>query len=171
MVASDEAFAMRDAAEAAKTGKRSTTADGRYILLTNSLSCMRVLDKLVKDATKVLERELPPPDVPVPFGVTAVRQDAWFEALVRAMPGWVEPTEANKAASEKHRDRCRKARDASGLKFVERGLAVMDSGWIWRTSRRVAGIDRPEADEYAPRPNGPTAEQLGISQEDVNGMF
>lgn len=172
-VHSAEDLRMRDAAEAARTGKPNMTADGRYILQTNALTCMRVLDRLVRAEKAKPDRAMPLPDVRVPYDHIGVSLEQWFDEIVRSMPGYVEPMadEANRAAVDKHRDKCRKARDAAAQKFEQKGLAGVDRGWIWRTTRRVAGVDRSEADEYAPKPSGQTAEQLGITADDIDNMF
>ena len=170
-VGSNEAHMMSDVAEAMRTGKPNMTADGRYILLPNAQAAMRALNELTKRKNAEADRPMPPPGVRVPHGSTAVTQDEWFDEIMRSMPGYIEPNETNAAEVAKHRDKCRKARDAAGLKFVEKGLAGMDQGWVWRTHRRVAGIDRPEQDEFAPRASGPTPESLGMNEEDVNRMF
>ena len=180
MVASQEAFEQRDAAEAARTGRPNMTLDGRYILPTVALNAMRALDKLVKaEAAKANAldknghplRLLPPDDVRVPHGAVAVKAEDWFEEIVRTRPDYIEPTDTNKAEVAKLRDRARQTRNGAVEKFTEKGLVGVDKGWIWRTGRRVAGVDRPERDEFAPRKSGPTPEQLGITDDEIDKMF
>jgi hypothetical protein len=155
MEASNEAHEMRDAADAAKTGKPTMTADGRALLPGRLTVVMRALHEAIQE-----KGDMPPTTVRIPHGRRAISYAAWLDELVRKMP-----CDGDERETKKFRDRCRKARDDSAERLVNRGLIGVDGDWVWRTSKRVAMIDRPEKDDTAPLK--PTRE---ISDEDFNDM-
>jgi hypothetical protein len=169
-VESFDAADMRAGEEAARTGKPNMTADGRFILPTNAMTAMRVLHRLVEVERAKPDRAMPPIEARVPYGHVAVTQEQWFDEITRSMPGYIALKEdgSNKAEVDKHRDKCRKARDAAAQKFEQKGLVGLDQGWIWRTTRRVAGIDRPEVDRYAPKASGPSDDEMGLDADAEN---
>ena len=132
---SNELLEMRDAAAQTTTGKRMMTSDGRSILPDNVTMILRALHEAI-------EREGidAPPDVRAPHGRRVVKMSAWTEELLRTMPG-------DDRGSDKFKDRVRKARDVASVKMRNRGIIGMDQDFVWRTSKRVAMIDRAENSE------------------------
>jgi hypothetical protein len=78
--------------------------------------------------------------VRAPHGRNVTTQKAWLDEVVRAIPG-------DDKEDAKFRDKCRKARDAGAILLRNRGIIGMDGDYVWRTSKRVAMIDKPEAPE------------------------
>ena len=139
-----EGAEMREAAMAASTKKAHMTADGRSILGGNLTIVMRALHELIERAGQDC-----PPDVRAPHGRKVTSMKEWLDETVRAMPG-DDKTDA------KFRDKCRKARDAAAVALRNRGIIGMDDDYVWRTSKRVAMIDRPEHQDREPlAPIGP----------------
>lgn len=129
---SPEMLEMRDAAAQAATGKRMMTADGRSILPDNMTMILRALhDAIERDGIE------PPLGVRAPHGRLVIKMAAWTVELMRAMPG-------DDKDAEKFKDRVRKARDAASVKMRNRGIIGMDGEYVWRTSKRVAMIDKPD---------------------------
>lgn len=135
-----EGVEMRDAQLAAQTKKPTMTADGRSILGPNLTVAMRSLHELIER-----EGEFPAPDVRAPHGRKVVTQKKWLDEIVRSMPG-------DDKADARFRDKCRKARDAAAIQLRNRGIIGMDGDFVWRTSKLVAMVDRPEG---APDPAAP----------------
>jgi hypothetical protein len=135
-----EGVEMHDAALAAQTRKAQMTADGRSILGGNLTIVMRALHELI-------EREGvdPPPDVRAPHGRRAATMKRWLDEIVRAMPG-------DDKDDAKFRDKCRKARDDGAVRLRNRGIIGMDGDHVWRTSKRVAMVDKAEVDRQASFP-------------------
>jgi hypothetical protein len=132
-----EGVEMRDAALAAQTKKPHMTADGRSILGGNLTIVMRSLHNLIE-----AEGEEPKPEVRAPHGRRVVTMKRWHEEIVRAMPG-------DEKDGPKFRDKCRKARDDGAVRLRNRGIIGMDGDYVWRTSKRVAMIDKAESDTAA----------------------
>ena len=103
------------------------------------LVTMTIHDRALHEA---IEREGidAPPDVRAPHGRRVVKMSAWTEELIRTMPG-------DDRGSDKFKDRVRKARDVASVKMRNRGIIGMDQDFVWRTSKRVAMIDRAENSE------------------------
>ena len=118
--------------QTAKTRTAHMTADGRSILGGNLTLAMRALHELI-------EREgiESPPEVRAPHGRRVIKMGDWTREIIRAMPG-------DDKGSEKFKDRCRKMRDTAATSLRNRGIIGMDDEYVWRTSKRVANIDRPE---------------------------
>ena len=135
-----EGAEMRDAALAAQTRKPTMTADGRSILGGNLTIVMRALHELIER-----EGEMPLPDVRAPHGRKVSTLKKWLDEIVRAMPG-------DDKDDAKFRDKCRKARDAGAVALRNRGIIGMDGDHVWRTSKRVAMVDKPEG--YDPPDRG-----------------
>lgn len=133
-----EGVEMRDAALAAQTKKSTMTSDGRSILGGNLTIVMRALHDLIER-----DGEEPPPDVRSPHGRRAIKFTAWTHEIVRAMPG-------DEKDSDKFKDKCRKARDDGAKALRNRGIIGMDGDWVWRTSKRVAMIDRAASADPEP---------------------
>lgn len=155
MEPSTEAHEMRDAADAAKTGKPTMTADGRAILPGKLTIVLRALHEAIN-----AKGEYPPPTVRIPHGRKAVKYGPWLDEIVAKMPGDEKETKAFK-------ERCRKARDDGAERLVNRGLIGMDGDWVWRTSKRVANIDLPDQDRNTAAPKA----KREVTEEDFNVPF
>lgn len=132
-----EGIEMRDAALTATTKKPHMTADGRSLLGPNLTIAMRALHEGIERLG-----EIPIGDVRVPHGRKAITFSTWLDEIVRAMPGDEKDT-------PKFRDKCRKARDAAAAALRNRGIVGMDSTYIWRTSKRVAMVDKSEHSNFS----------------------
>lgn len=134
-----EGVEMRDAAEAERTKKPYMTADGRSILGPNLTVVMRALhdaiDRIGEDPLPTLRA--------VPHGRRVIKFSTWTDEIVRAMPG-------DDKDGAKFKDKCRKARDSGALALRNRGIIGMDQDYVWRTSKRVAMIDRALGSEPEP---------------------
>lgn len=133
-----EGVEMKDAALAEKIKSATMTADGRSILGPNLTMVMRALhegiERIGEDA---------PPLVPAPHGRKVIKFAAWTDEIVRLMPG-------DDKQSVKFKDRCRKMRDAGTLQLRNRGVIGIHEEYIWRTSKRIAMIDRAANAEPEP---------------------
>jgi hypothetical protein len=148
---------MRDASMQARTGKPHMTADGRSILPDNMTMILRALNAAIE--TEGVE---PPLEVKCPHGRKAVRTDQWTAELMRSMPG-------DRDDADKFKDRIRKARDAAAAKMRNRGIIGMDSDWYWRTSKRVAMIDKPAGDNSGDAANNSnSAGNSSVSQDEFS---
>lgn len=134
-----EALEMRDAALTATTKKAHMTADGRSLLGPNLTVAMRALHEAIERIG-----EIPIGEVRVPHGRKAIKFSTWTDEIVRSMPG-------DDKESAKFKDKCRKARDAAATALRNRGIIGMDGDWVWRTSKRVAMVDKPENSIYGGR--------------------
>jgi hypothetical protein len=109
---------------------------------------MRSLHNLIE-----AEGEEPKPEVRAPHGRRVVTMKRWHEEIIRAMPG-------DEKDGPKFRDKCRKARDDGAVRLRNRGIIGMDGDYVWRTSKRVAMIDKAESDTAAAM-DAPAAEIEG----------
>jgi hypothetical protein len=135
-----EGIEMRDAALGVTTRKAQMTADGRSLLGGNLTIVMRALHDLIE-----AEGEEPKPGIRVPHGRRVVTMAKWRDEIVKRMPG-------DNKEDPKFDDKCRKARDDGAVKLRNRGIIGMDQEWVWRTSKRVAMVDKAEIAEPDPMP-------------------
>jgi hypothetical protein len=143
-----------EGAEARDIGETTTrrpqfTSDGRAILGDNLTMSLRALAKAIEEAG-----QFPPLGTRAPHGRRAVTTKAWFEEIVRIMPG-------DDKAEEKFRDRCRKARDAAAMRLTLRNIIGMDGEWVWRTDRRVFSVDDAAPSETRPENSGEAGKNSG----------
>ncbi len=148
-VPSESDHQMRDAAATQDSGKPMMTPDGRAIIYGgNAFLAMKAAHQSIENSTA-----LPPPSIPVPHGHKATTFKAWLDEMVATFPG------ENKDDS-KFRDRCRKAQEAAFASLQRRGLIDGRDDWVWRTNRRVSGIDQTR--EYG----GNSGISRGVSEND-----
>ena len=152
---SPEEADMRAAADAVNERRPTMTTDGRMILGDKPTAVLRALQEASeangdafptgKDADG---NERP---IHIPHGRKAIKMARWTDELVKLWPG-------DDKEEAKFKDARRKDRDNYGLKLAERGYVVIDGDWVWRTGRRVAGVDRAKIEEIPkeqpPLPNG-----------------
>jgi hypothetical protein len=133
---------MRDATEELDKGKSNMTRDGRAILPDNATIIMRALARAAED-----EAGTPPFGVRVPSRAKATTMKRWLEEIIRVRPGIDKET-------AQFRNSSAKAQERAGAVFSRRGLIGIDGEWVWRTSRRVAGVDKmmvaPSEEDAAP---------------------
>jgi len=132
---STEEADMRDA------DRRDMTSDGRAIIPANQTLILKALQLAAEADGEPLpygkDAEGKERPIHVPHGRKAVSMARWTDEMVKIMPG-------DDKEGAKFKDKCRKARDAAAAKFTNRGLIAIDGDWVWRTGRRVAGVDRAE---------------------------
>jgi hypothetical protein len=145
-LASEPSLEEADMRDAAGGERRSMTADGRAIIPDNQTLILKALQLAAEADGEPLPygkdadgKERP---IHVPHGRKAVTMARWTEEMVKIMPG-------DDKDGAKFKDKCRKARDAAASKFTTRGLIAIDGDWVWRTGRRVAGVDRAERVEIS----------------------
>jgi len=132
-----EEAAAYDAALAAKVRNPVTTPDGRAILQANAYLAFQALDTAIERVGK-----LAPVDVRAPHGQKVVTFTNWIDEMTRLFPG--EDKE-----SKTFRARCAKARERAAATFLRRALIGMDGDYVWRTERKVMGVDKSEKQDDA----------------------
>lgn len=155
-LATEPSLEEADMRDAAGGERRNMTADGRAIIPDNQTLILKALHQAAESVGEALPygkdgdgKERP---IHVPHGRKAVSMAQWTDEMVKIMPG-------DDKAGAKFKDKCRKARDAAASKFTMRGLIAIDGDWVWRTGRRVAGVDRPERDVSPPSVEIPGASE------------
>jgi hypothetical protein len=132
---SEQEIEMREVALAEATRKPQMTPDGRSILGDN----LTIIFRALHEAIEACGTE-PDYGVPAPHGRKVTNFKTWLDFIVKGAPG-------DEKDGDKFRDKCRKARDAAAMKLRNRGIIGMDGDNIWRTSKRVAMVDRPASQE------------------------
>jgi hypothetical protein len=145
--ASPEEADMRAAADAISQRRPTMTADGRMIMAEKPTAVLRALQEASQADGDPFPsgkdeggNERP---IHIPHGRKAIKMARWTDELVKIWPG-------EDKDSAKFKDARRKDRDTYGLKLAERGYIVIDGDWVWRTARRVHGVDKPERVETPP---------------------
>jgi hypothetical protein len=154
--ASPEEADMRAAADAISQRRPTMTEDGRMIMADKPTAVLRAL----QEACQVDGDPFPTGKdgdgnerpIHVPHGRKAIKMSRWTDELVKIWPG-------DDKEGAKFKDARRKDRETYGLKLSERGYIVIDGDWVWRTARRVFGVDAPEHKEIPkPEPENPIGE-------------
>lgn len=128
-----------DEAQTAKNGPRMTD-DGRWFLAPNLTMGMRAL----KEALDRKGRGAPP-TARVPDHAQCVTLSDWRDEWERLAAGEDEDPERLK-------ERVKKARDNLVKKLLPRGFLGKDGDWVWRTNKRVFGVDPERTASAAPNP-------------------
>jgi hypothetical protein len=156
-----EEHEMRDAADALSSRQANMTSDGRAIVSDRLVVVMRALVEATQREGSVM-----PPGVRAPHGTKAATIKLWREEIARKLPG---KDDEDHARTNKQK-RASETLKAAMEKLQVRGLIGVDEDWVWRTSRRVAGVDAKNSDvrgdysaappDYSDAPSGPQAATL-----------
>jgi hypothetical protein len=79
----------------------------------------------------------------------------WTDEIIRLSPG-------DDKSDPKFKDKVRKHRDAAAPNLRMRGLIDMDGDFVWRTTRLVAGVDRPVREAPEERSELPPVDTSGV---------
>jgi hypothetical protein len=114
----------------------STTPDGRIILQSDRLvNCLQALVRAIEDET-----EKPKDASRIPPDAKSATEARWLDEILRILPG--------SDGGEGFIKRATAAKDAAFEKLSRRGIIGRDKGWVWRTDKRVSGVDKPECFRY-----------------------
>lgn len=100
----------------------------------------------------------------VPAGLGAIKVEEWRAAAERAKRG-TEATDAKTA------DSVRQAVKRAIDKWTAAGVIGVDNGWVWRTTRKVAGVDPPPPPERARASEPDPLLAAGETVDDIIGSF
>ncbi|WP_276200589.1 AAA family ATPase [Chelatococcus sp. XZ-Ab1] len=106
--------------------------DGRWHLKPNLETAFRGLAEALKRKGRAA-----PQEIRAPANVECVTLSEWRDEYERLAQGEDEDPAALK-------ERVKKARDRAAEKLLLAGFIGKDGEWIWRTDKRVFGIDPPE---------------------------
>jgi AAA domain len=137
-----EGYEVRDRAEATK-GKPNVDAFGRALVGPNLTLDMEALQSLLDT-----KGDFPPTDIRIPAGRKAIKMEDWTDEIVSRRPGDTKDA--------KFKDAVRKHRDTAAINLRMRGIIDMDGPWVWRTERKVAGVDKVEDSPFG-GPNPPSS--------------
>lgn len=125
------------------------TEDGRWFLGPNLTIGMRALQEALTRKGRAA-----PPTARVPAGTECVTLSDWRDE-------WARLAAKEDEDPERLKERVKKARDGLVAKLLPRGFLGKDGDWVWRTNKRVFGVDQERTHpDVAPNPPG----------EDIGGL-
>ncbi|MBB4017364.1 hypothetical protein GGR16_002393 [Chelatococcus caeni] len=125
--------------------------DGRWHLKPNLETAFRGLAEALKRKGRAA-----PQEIRAPANVECVTLSEWRDEYERLAQGEDEDP-------DKLKERVKKARDRAAEKLLLAGFIGKDGEWIWRTSKRVFGIDPPETRKRSE----PIAEAIAEAIDDL----